>query len=244
MVDPDVTTVMQLEGKHSLHREEYEVPDVSEEGALLAVETTSVCGTDIGLYQGQSHFEALPIVLGHEVAGRIIDGADETLKRWDVEVGDRVMPEPYIPCYECQDCQTGNYHMCEKDRCYGVSISADTPPHLWGGYGRLMYLHPDSRIHPIGEDVSSRAACLGSVVGNGVRWIISKGDVSPGDSVAIIGPGAQGLATTIVADEVGADVMLKKCAEVASRHEDTNKLAETLPCDLLAEKAKAGETFY
>jgi len=46
------------------------------------------------------------------------------------------------------------------------------------------------------------------------------------------------------ADEVGLDVVLRKLAEVASRHEDTNKLAETLPCDLLVEKAKNGETFY
>ena len=46
------------------------------------------------------------------------------------------------------------------------------------------------------------------------------------------------------ADEVGADLILRKLTEVASRHEDTNKLAETLPCDLLVEKAKNGETFY
>jgi enoyl-CoA hydratase/3-hydroxyacyl-CoA dehydrogenase len=46
------------------------------------------------------------------------------------------------------------------------------------------------------------------------------------------------------ADEVGLDVILEKLTEVASRHEDTDKLAETLPCDLLVEKAKAGETFY
>ncbi|APX97171.1 3-hydroxyacyl-CoA dehydrogenase [Natronorubrum daqingense] len=46
------------------------------------------------------------------------------------------------------------------------------------------------------------------------------------------------------ADEVGLDVIVEKLTEVASRHEDTNKLAETLPCDLLVEKAKAGETFY
>ncbi|WP_049927065.1 3-hydroxyacyl-CoA dehydrogenase [Halopiger goleimassiliensis] len=45
-------------------------------------------------------------------------------------------------------------------------------------------------------------------------------------------------------DEVGADVILQKLTEVASRHEDTDKLAETLPCDLLVEKAKNGETFY
>ncbi|WP_226007047.1 3-hydroxyacyl-CoA dehydrogenase [Natrinema salinisoli] len=46
------------------------------------------------------------------------------------------------------------------------------------------------------------------------------------------------------ADEVGADVILQKLTEVASRHEDTNKLAETLPCDLLVRKAKNGGTFY
>jgi enoyl-CoA hydratase/3-hydroxyacyl-CoA dehydrogenase len=45
-------------------------------------------------------------------------------------------------------------------------------------------------------------------------------------------------------DEVGADVILQKLTEVAGRHEDTDKLAETLPCDLLVEKATNGETFY
>lgn len=46
------------------------------------------------------------------------------------------------------------------------------------------------------------------------------------------------------ADDVGVDVILEKLTEVASRHEDTDKLAETLPCNLLVEKAKNGETFY
>lgn len=46
------------------------------------------------------------------------------------------------------------------------------------------------------------------------------------------------------ADEVGADRILDALTEVASRHEETNKLAETLPCDLLVEKATRGETFH
>jgi enoyl-CoA hydratase/3-hydroxyacyl-CoA dehydrogenase len=46
------------------------------------------------------------------------------------------------------------------------------------------------------------------------------------------------------ADEVGADVILERLTTAASRHEDTNMLAETLPCDLLVQKAKRGETFY
>jgi enoyl-CoA hydratase/3-hydroxyacyl-CoA dehydrogenase len=46
------------------------------------------------------------------------------------------------------------------------------------------------------------------------------------------------------ADEVGLDVVLSKMTEVASRHERTSKVAEILPCDLLVEMAKTGETFY
>jgi len=46
------------------------------------------------------------------------------------------------------------------------------------------------------------------------------------------------------ADQIGLDVVVEKLTEVASRHEYTNKLAETLPCDLLVEKAKNGDTFY
>lgn len=205
---PSSTTSMVLTGEAAIEPREYPVPDVSDGGALLEVETTSVCGSDIGLYRGESHFESLPLVLGHEVAGRIVAGAEETLEQWDLEVGDRVTPEPYIPCWACAECQTGNYHMCEQDQCYGVSISADQPPHLWGGYGEYMYLAPNSRVHSVPDDVSGEAACLSSVIGNGVRWVVTKGDVSPGDSVAVIGPGAQGLASTIVADEAGADPLL------------------------------------
>ncbi|MFB6310897.1 MAG: 3-hydroxyacyl-CoA dehydrogenase NAD-binding domain-containing protein [Salinirussus sp.] len=46
------------------------------------------------------------------------------------------------------------------------------------------------------------------------------------------------------ADEVGADRVLQALTDVASRHDNTAVLAETLPCDLLVRKAKAGETFY
>lgn len=226
------TTSMVLTGEKTLGPRDFTIPDVSERGALLEVETTSVCGSDIGLYQGHSHFESLPIVLGHEVAGKIVAGADETLERWDVSIGDRVTPEPYIPCYECADCQSGHYHMCEENRCYGVGISADEPPHLWGGYGSYMYLDPHSKIHPVSDDIPSRAACLSSVIGNGVRWVVTKGEVDPDDSVAIIGPGAQGLASVIVADEAGADPLIAMGLSA-----DENRLS-------LASELGATHTYY
>lgn len=208
MATRDTTTSMVLSDTETLQPREFDVPDVSGAGALLEVEMTSVCGTDISLYAGDAHFDTRPLVLGHEVVGRIVDGNDETLDRIGVDVGDRVMPEPYVPCYDCQYCQTGNYHMCDEERCYGVSVAASEPPHLWGGYGEYMYLAPNSRVHRVSEDVPAKAACLGSVVGNGVRWITEKGEVDPADGVVIIGPGAQGLTSVVVADEAGADPII------------------------------------
>ncbi|WP_251341292.1 zinc-dependent alcohol dehydrogenase [Haloplanus halophilus] len=205
MPTDDTTESMVLTGPKTIERRAFEVPDVSTAGALLEVEMTSVCGTDIGLYSGQEHFSNLPLIMGHEVVGRVVDGAEGSLDKMGVEVGDRVMPEPYVPCYDCQYCQSGNYHMCEEDRCFGVSISCSEPPHLWGGYGEYMYLPPNTRVHAVAEETPAKAACLGSVIGNGVRWIVEKGDVDPGDDVVVIGPGAQGLASVVVADEAGAD---------------------------------------
>lgn len=46
------------------------------------------------------------------------------------------------------------------------------------------------------------------------------------------------------ADEVGLETVVMNCLEVADMHEQLNNAAETIPCDLLVEKAKAGETFY
>lgn len=197
------TTSQVLTEPGQLESRTFRRPEQLSTGALLEVEMTSVCGTDIGLYAGTSTMGTVPVVLGHEVVGRIIEGDEETLDRWGISVGDRVVPEPYIPCRHCRSCLNGQYHMCDKGRAYGVTISADEPPYLWGGYGRHLYLDPNSRVHTAG-DIQPRAACLGTVVGNGVRWVIHKGQVTAGDSVAIVGPGAQGLASTVVAAEGGA----------------------------------------
>ncbi|WP_135827707.1 zinc-dependent alcohol dehydrogenase [Halorussus halobius] len=225
---PDETTSMVLTEDGALEPRTFAVPDVSEGGALLEVEMTSVCGTDVGIYGGESHFDTLPLVFGHEVVGRVVAGDDETLDRMGVSVGDRVVPEPYIPCYDCHYCQTGNYHMCEAERAYGVSIPASEPPHLWGGYGEYVYLAPNTKLHVVDEDVPAEAACLGTVVANGVRWILTKGDVDPGDGVAIVGPGAQGLASVVVADEAGADpIVLAGLSDDADRLELGTELGAT-----------------
>lgn len=200
-----ITESMVLTDPGNLELREFTVPEITGEDGLLEVEMTSVCGGDVAMYDGKIHQDQLPLLLGHEVVGRVVEMGDEAVEKHGVDIGERVIIEPYIPCYKCKYCQTGYYQLCEQLRCYGVTISPNEPPHLWGGYGSYLYIAPNAKLHTINEDVPADAACLSSVMGNGVRWAMTKGEIEPNDSVAVIGPGVQGLASVLVSSIAGAD---------------------------------------
>jgi alcohol dehydrogenase len=84
-------------------------------------------------------------------------------------------------------------------------ISCQNPPHLFGGYSEYVYIHPRAMVHKIGDDLSPEMGVLiCAVLGNGIRWLRQMRGVSIGDTVAIIGPGQQGIAGVAVAKESGA----------------------------------------
>jgi threonine 3-dehydrogenase len=88
---------------------------------LVEVEAASICGTDVHLWEwnewAQNRVKRIPLILGHEVAGKIIE-----LGR-DVEghqVGDRVSAETHIVDGTCYQCRTGRMHVCENLEVFGV----------------------------------------------------------------------------------------------------------------------------
>lgn len=185
--------------------EKFPVPMIGAEDALLEVEMVGVCGGDIIEYQGRNYKAHYPMILGHEIVGRIVEAGDLARDEYGISAGDRVSVEPYILCRKCRYCLTGLYQFCTRSRVYGVNISSDEPPHLWGAYGELMYIAPGSRVHRISTDVDPRAACMASVLGNGVRWVRTLAKTQVGEKVLVLGSGAQGLASIVVAREAGAD---------------------------------------
>ncbi|MBS7626438.1 zinc-binding dehydrogenase [Candidatus Bathyarchaeota archaeon] len=186
----------------------FDIPTVGSEGMLLKVEAVSICGSDAERYTGVKFggplSSPLPIIMGHEVVGTVHQIGEVASKHYGVDRGDRVVVEPYILCGRCRYCLTGYYQLCVNVRCYGINISCEEPPHLWGAYGQYMYVAPNSRVHKISTSVPKEEACLASTIGNAVRWVCIKGDVKPGETVAVLGPGPQGLATVMVAHHAGA----------------------------------------
>lgn len=210
MMDKEISAVLERPRKISIRK--FPIPEVKKEGLLLKVEAVGVCGSDVEMYIGAkfggSFKTPFPIIMGHEVVGKIVEANEKDLKKFNIGIGDRVVIEPYIPCCECDFCLTGYYQLCKNMKCYGINISCNDPPNLWGAYGQYMYIAPNSRIHKISNDVPKEAACLSSIIGNGIRWICTKGKVQPGNTVVVIGPGTQGLASVLVADHVGANEII------------------------------------
>lgn len=195
---------MVLEEPRKMVMREFPLPRIGPDEFLLKVEMVGICGGDPIEYEGRNRKTHYPLILGHEVVGYIAEIGESASAYYGVKPGDRVTVEPYIVCGKCYYCLNGLYQFCKHSRVYGVNVSCDEPPYLWGAYGEYMYGAPGSRVHKIAPDVPPEAACMSSVLGNGVRWVRRLGEVRFGESVVILGPGAQGLASVIAAKEAGA----------------------------------------
>lgn len=198
---------MVLVAPEKLEMRTFALPETGEEDGLLEVELVGVCGSDPGIFRGKETFgpRPFPLIMGHEIVGRIAAMGRGARERHGVAEGDRVVVEYAFGCGLCDSCRSGRYATCEKHYNYGSMVSCKDPPHLFGAYGEYLYIHPHAKVHRIGEEISPRLGVLiCAVIGNAIRWLRQVGNVSIGDAVAIIGPGQQGLAGVAVARESGA----------------------------------------
>lgn len=212
-----------LTGPRQIDIRELIVPEIRADNAILRVEVTGVCGVDWPAYtQIRAERFPVPIILGHEIVGRIERIGSEAKKKWGVKEGDRVAMEEYAPCGRCSYCSSGHYYLCGGMRMpimYGFT-SMSVAPGLWGGFSQFVYLDPNSRLHKLSETVPTRIAPLYIPISNGIRWVQREGQIGIDDTVVILGPGQLGLAAVIAAKEAGAG-----CIVITGRSKDASRLA-------------------
>lgn len=208
---------------------EFDMPRVGNNDGLLKIEMAGVCGTDPKIYKGKVNNGDLPMILGHEILGRIAKVSEQASARWKVKKGDRVIVEPFVHCGNCSRCLSGEYRFCENGFSYGTVRSSIVPPHLWGAYAEYMYLHPDAIVHKITETLPAEAAVMiTAVVADGIRWGRLVGDFSIQDAVVIQGAGPQGLTLVMVARESGCSPII---ITGLSRDKERFKLAREFGAD-------------
>ena len=196
---------MVLLGKEKLKLERYAIPNIKENDCLIRVEMAGICGTDQSVYMGKIPVP-YPVILGHEVVGVVDEIGENASRQHKVKKGDRVIVESICGCNSCYICQSGDYGLCNDAIYFGIFKSAADYPYLWGAYSDYMYLPMEAKVHKISSNISSETAILiSAVLGNCYRWLTSAGNIRMGDNVVILGPGQQGLASVIIANEAGAN---------------------------------------
>ncbi len=197
---------MVLAAPGRLELQEFEVRPPAADEILIKTRLTSVCSTDVKVFHGHVSSANYPLIMGHEFTGEVVEIGSVAARQYPVTVGDRVTPEPYIPCGHCTWCRTEHhYHNCPTAGLYGISLACDQPPHLLGGYSEYVYLIAGTRLHKLSPATSDLAGSLSSVVGNGVRWVKTLGQMSFGQSLVISGAGSQGLCALAAAREAGVN---------------------------------------
>ena len=200
----ELSRAVTLTAPNTLEVREYPLPDIPPDGGLVAVELGGVCGTDVKYYHGKIELP-LPIILGHEILGRVAKLGNEAARIHGLKEGDRIILKGALGCGRCADCRRGAARFCKKRTSYGGRTTCTEPPHLFGGFADYIYLAPDVLATKISDDLPAEAAVLvGAVMANGFQWAIRQGGVRMGDFVLIQGPGQQGLSCTFAAAQAGA----------------------------------------
>jgi L-iditol 2-dehydrogenase len=170
---------------------EVAVPSPGPNEVLARVRAVSICGTDAHLIRGDYPGfwpPAFPFIPGHEWAGEIAalgPGAD--LYGW--QVGDRVAGTSHDACGVCRECVEGRYNLCENygrpglHKQYGHSVQGADAEYVVQGVKTIFAL-PEALTFEDGALVDPASIAL---------HVANRGNVTPGDTVAITGAGAIGL---------------------------------------------------
>lgn len=170
--------------------------------AIVRVDTTTICGTDLHILKGDVPAVQEGRVLGHEGVGTITDvGASVTT----LKPGDRVIISCIKSCGHCANCRTGLYSHCLGDE--GASGIGWVFGHLIDGtqaeYVRVPYA--ENSLHLLPDGVSDdQAVMLSDIFPTGFEIGVQYGRVKPGDTVAVVGAGPVGLAAMATAGLYGA----------------------------------------
>ncbi|TDU83791.1 alcohol dehydrogenase [Kribbella voronezhensis] len=173
-------------GQRSWH----EVPDPviqDPEDAIVRVDAVTICGTDLHILKGDVPTVERGRILGHEAVGTILSVGDGVR---GVEVGDRVLISCISSCGRCEYCRKGRYGQCLGGGGWILG-------HLIDGTQAEMVRVPfaDRSVYKLPDNVSNESALLlADILPTSYEVGTLAGQVTPGDTVVIVGAGPIGLA--------------------------------------------------
>jgi len=184
-------------GDLRVHDEPVPLPGQGE--VLVRVKAVGVCGSDVHWWRegaiGNDRI-VTPLVLGHECAGVIKNGA---------RAGQRVAVDPACPCGRCEFCREGNPNLCPELRFAGHAP--------YDGALREVIAWPEHCLVPLPDSMSDSEGAMLEPLGVAL-YSVDCARVKPGNSIAVFGCGTIGLSVLQVARASGASSIF--AAELAA----------------------------
>src|SRR5918994_6526674 len=171
---------------------------LARDDAIVRVEATGVCGSDLHIYHGRVVIEA-GFTLGYEFVGTVVATGEGVT---EVAQGDRVLGCYCSACGSCFFCRRGDFHKCDDGRVFGHGKTLGS---LQGAQAeRVLVPHANLTLRRVPEGMSDDIALFaGDVMGTG--WhAIDQADIRPGDTAAVLGLGPVGLCAVQAAKAAGA----------------------------------------
>ncbi len=158
---------------------------------LIKVRSAGICGSDIGAYKGVNPLVSYPRIIGHEIAGEVVEvAADET----EFKMGDRVILEPYVYCGKCYPCSIGHTNCCENLTVRGV--------HIEGGMAEYVS-HPRHLLHKVPKGIPWHLVPMAEPLVIAMH-AIKQAETKSGQHVVVTGAGQIGLLAAQYALTLGA----------------------------------------
>jgi 2-desacetyl-2-hydroxyethyl bacteriochlorophyllide A dehydrogenase len=203
-------------------------PEPMRDDVLVRVTNSGICGTDLKIYTGAMP-AAYPVIMGHEMTGEVLDGADDSR----IRRGDRVLVDPVLFCGTCADCRAGRTNLCPNGAVIGREVN--------GGFADFL-VAPRTHVYPLPASIDSRTAPLIQVLTT-VLHAQRRADVGrvprsgPAlrQSVAVIGLGVSGQLHVQLAKARGAEPVIGVTRSAWKR-----SIADRLGADLTVTAGDAG----
>ncbi len=199
-----------------------EVPRPKDGEVLVKVKATSICGTDVHIYNwdsaAQVYIKTVPQIQGHEFAGEVVEVGRKTRK---FRIGDYVSAETHFYCGKCVQCRSGQKHICdtEKGRIFGLSCD--------GCFAEYVAV-PESILWRNDPGLPPEIATLQEPLGNAVYCALGDYDNNlNGKAVLILGDGPIAMLASGVCKAEGARLVV-----IVGRHQRRLEISREMGADV------------